>query len=69
MNYMVITINPELDGRVQERAEQEGLSVDAYVERLIKADLAAEEELEYLALESLASGKAVQDSVENANSE
>ena len=69
MEYMVITIDPQLEARAQVRAEQEGLSVDAYVERLIKADLAAEEELEYLALESLDSGESVQDGVENAKRE
>ena len=50
---MIITIDPMLEPRVRERAEREGLSVEAYIERLIKVDLAAEEELEYLDLEGL----------------
>ena len=42
---MVVTINTQLEARVQRRAEREGLSLDAYIERLVKADLAAGEEL------------------------
>lgn len=53
---MTITINPKLEARIRERAEAEGLTVDAYVERLVGADQAAEEELETLALEGLNSG-------------
>ena len=53
---MAITIDPKVEARLRERAEAEGLSVAAYVERLIKADHAAEEETESLALEGLNSG-------------
>lgn len=53
---MDITIDPKLEARIRERAEAEGLTVDAYVERLVDADQAAEEELEFLALEGLNSG-------------
>lgn len=53
---MTITINPKLEARLRERAEAEGLSVAAYVERIVSADQAAEEELQDLALEGLNSG-------------
>ena len=53
---MSITIDPKLEARLRERAEAEGLTIAAYVERLVHAEQAAEEELESLALESLNSG-------------
>lgn len=53
---MTITIDPDLEARIRERAAAEGLTVPAYVERLLKADEAAREELESLALEGLNSG-------------
>lgn len=53
---MTITIDPKLEARIREKAEAEGLTVAAYVERLVTADQAAEEELESLALEGLHSG-------------
>ena len=57
---MTITIHPKLEARLRERAEAEGLTVRAYVERLLKADQSAEEELESLALEGLNSGEPIQ---------
>jgi hypothetical protein len=56
---MAITIDPKLEARLRERAEADGVSVADYVERLVKADEAAEEELEALALEGLNSGEAI----------
>jgi hypothetical protein len=56
---MTITIHPELEGRVRARAEAEGLTVEAYVERLVRADQRAEDELEALALEGLNSGELI----------
>ena len=53
---MTITIDPKLEARLRERAEAEGLTVSAYLERLVQADQSAEEELESLALEGLHSG-------------
>src|SRR5690349_10131990 len=38
---MDITINPEIEQKARTRAESEGLTVQAYVERLILADDAA----------------------------
>ena len=53
---MTITIDPTLETRLRERAEAEGLTSPAYLERLVRADQSAEEELESLALEGLNSG-------------
>lgn len=57
---MTISIDPKLEARIREKAEAEGLTVSAYVERLIGADQAAEEELESLALEGLNSGAPIE---------
>jgi len=57
---MTITINPKLEARLREKAEAEGLTVSAYIERLVSADQAAEEELESLALEGLDSGEPIE---------
>jgi hypothetical protein len=53
---MTITIDPTLEARLRERADAEGLTIPAYVERLVRADQSAEEELESLAVEGLSSG-------------
>jgi len=57
---MTITIDPNLEARLRERAQSEGVTVAAYVERLVQADQAAEEELESLALEGLNSGEPIE---------
>lgn len=57
---MTIEIDPKLKAWAQEKAEAEGLTVSAYIERLISADLAADDELESLALDGLNSGAAVE---------
>ncbi len=57
---MTITIDPKLEARIREKAEAEGMTVSAYVERLVGADQAAEEELETLALEGLNSGSPIE---------
>lgn len=57
---MTIAINPKLAARIREKAEAEGLSVDAYVERLVSADHTAEENLESLAVEGLTSGEPIE---------
>jgi hypothetical protein len=56
---MTITIDPKLEARLRERAEAEGISVPAYVERLVNADQSPEEELESLALAGLRSGEPI----------
>jgi predicted kinase len=53
---MNISIQPALEAKLRKRAEVQGLSVEAYVERLLAADELAHEELERLALEGLDSG-------------
>jgi hypothetical protein len=50
----------KVGGRIREKAEAEGLTVSAYVERLISADQVAEEELESLGLEGLDSGPPIE---------
>jgi hypothetical protein len=57
---MTITIDPKLEARIREKAEAEGLTVSAYVERLVSADQAPEEELELLSLEGLNSGAPIE---------
>ena len=57
---MTITIGPKLEARIREKAEAEGLTVSAYVERLVGADQFAEEALESLALEGLNSGAPIE---------
>lgn len=54
---MTITIPPELETRLRVRAEAEGMTVQAYVERLLRAEQQAEDELEALAREGLNSGE------------
>jgi hypothetical protein len=56
---MSIVIPPELENRLRSRAESQGLTVEAYVERLLRADQGAESELERLALEGTDSGRAL----------
>jgi hypothetical protein len=56
---MTIYIHPELEVRLRARAEAEGLTVDAYVERLVRAEQRGEDELEALALEGLDSGEPI----------
>ena len=57
---MPITIHPELEMRVRARAEAKGLTVEAYVERLVRADQEGEDELEALTLEGLNSGEPIE---------
>ena len=57
---MSITIRPELEQRLRARAEAEGLTVEAYIERIAHDDQQAEEELEALALEGLNSGESIE---------
>ncbi|MEO8027542.1 MAG: hypothetical protein ABI823_13765 [Bryobacteraceae bacterium] len=54
---MSITVYPELESRLRARAEAEGITVDAYVERLLLADQQPGGELQSLALEGIESGE------------
>jgi len=53
---MNISITPELETKLRARAEAQGLTVEAYVERLVRAEQEGENELEALALQGLSSG-------------
>jgi uncharacterized protein YoaH (UPF0181 family) len=57
---MTITIDPKVEKRLRERAEAEGLTIAAYIERLVDLDQSAVEELEGLALEGLNSGEPIE---------
>ena len=57
---MSITIHPELEAKLRTRAEAEGVTVEAYVERIARDDQQAEEELEALALDGLNSGEPIE---------
>ena len=57
---MSIKIPTELETRLRAHAKAEGITVEAYIERLVRADEKAEEELTALALEGLNSGEAVE---------
>jgi hypothetical protein len=57
---MNITIHPELEAKLRARAEAEGLTVEAYVERIARDDERAEQELEALALEGLNSSESIE---------
>jgi hypothetical protein len=59
---MSITIHPELETRLRARAEAGGLTVEEYVERLVRADQIANDELEALALEGINSGEPIEPS-------
>jgi hypothetical protein len=56
---MSVTIHPELEARLRSRADAEGISVEAYVERIARDADHAERELESLAVEGLNSGEAI----------
>jgi hypothetical protein len=56
---MSITLQPALEAKLRQQAEAEGLTVDQYLEGLLRAGELAEDELERLALEGLNSGNPV----------
>ena len=57
---MSLVIHPDLETRIRARAEAEGLSIEAYLERLVCADQEGARELETLALEGLHSGATIE---------
>jgi antitoxin ParD1/3/4 len=61
---MTITIDPKLETYLREHAEFSGLTVEAYVERLVAADQSAEQEITALALEGIQSGDPIEVSAE-----
>ena len=56
---MSITINPDLEAKLRLRAEAEGITVDHYVEAILRSVEQADEEIEALALEGLNSGEPI----------
>ena len=53
---MSISIHPELETKLRARAQAEGLTVEAYLERLVRAEQSAEDELTELVLDGIDSG-------------
>ena len=60
MGVMSIAIDPELEARLRAQAEAEGLTIEAYLEHLVRRDQRGREELGALALEALNSGEAIE---------
>jgi hypothetical protein len=58
--HMSISIHPELETTLRTRARAEGLSVEAYLERLLRAEQSAEDELTTLALDGVHSGDPIE---------
>ena len=64
---MSITLHPEVEAQLRSRADAEGLSVEAYLEQLVRADEAdgahvdarTLDDLQRLALEGLESGQSI----------
>ena len=56
---MSIAIHPELETKIRARAEAEGLSIEDYLERLVRADQQGADELEALAIQGLGSGESI----------
>ena len=57
---MSISIHPELETKLRTRAQAEGVTVEAYLEHLVRAEQSAEDELAALAIEGLNSGNPIE---------
>jgi hypothetical protein len=57
---MSISIHPELETKLRDLAQAEGLTVEAYVERLVRAEQSTKDELTELALAGLDSGDPIE---------
>lgn len=57
---MSIAMHPDLESKIRARAEAEGLTIESYLERLVRADQRGTEELETLVLEGLNSGAPIE---------
>jgi hypothetical protein len=53
---MSLAIRADLETKIREQAESEGLTVEAYLERLVAGEQQSLDDLEKLALEGLNSG-------------
>ena len=56
---MTITIQPDLEAKLRARADESGITVETYIERIALNDETAEVELEAIALEGLNSGESI----------
>ncbi len=56
---MTITIDPKVEARFRARADAAGLTVDAYIARIVESEQSTLDELESLALEGLHSGNPI----------
>ena len=57
---MSITIHPPLETELRAQAKAEGITVEAYLERLVNADREVAGEIEKLSLEGLNSGDPIE---------
>jgi hypothetical protein len=57
---MSISLHPELKSKLRARARAEGLSVEAYLERRLRAEQSAEDERMTLALDGVHSGDPIE---------
>jgi hypothetical protein len=57
---MGLTIHRDLETKIRAQAEAEGLSVEAYLQRLVQAGQEGAKELETLALDGLHSGAPIE---------
>ena len=57
---MSITVHPELEARLRARAEEEGVSVDAYLERLVEDEVAEIAHTEMLLQDAADSGEHIE---------
>jgi hypothetical protein len=57
---MSIAIHPDLESKIRSRAGAEGITIEAYLERLVRADQLGTEELESLGREGLTSGAPIE---------
>jgi predicted DNA-binding protein len=55
-----IRIPPELEPQLRARAEAEGITLEAYVERALHADLESDQDIEKLAVEGFRSGEPIE---------
>jgi len=57
---MSLAIRADLETRIREQAEAEGVSVEAYLERLVAAELQSLDELEKQAMDGVNSGMPIE---------
>jgi hypothetical protein len=57
---MSITVHPDLEARLRAKAEAHGVTVEAYLQRLLRSDQEGLDEIEALAQEGLNSGEPIE---------